>query len=274
MKAKLIVLGSRAGEPGTWGATSGYLVVCGNTTILLDCGFGIPQALESEKKLESVDAIVITHFHADHVAGLLTLAYVQQIRKTHSKKLLLLLPPGGIELIRKWQLLFSINTYPTLRSPFEDAFELQEYGESSFILQEIRITPMLLKHAVPNYGIRLDGRAWSLTYSGDTSFCNEIIALAGGSSLLLSEATYISEREKILFGHGHLTGIQAGLVAEKAAARRLVLTHFSQESAEWLKFLKDDASLNFGGTIDLALPRVTFLLGERKDPPNGGTRSD
>jgi len=259
MKAQLTILGSRSGEPGSWGATAGYLVQYQNTTVLLDCGFGIPQILKTKNLLYTIDVLVISHLHADHVAGLLTLAYIYRIQKPSAKKVLVLLPPDGIKFIKKWQSLFSINSYPPLKAPFEDAFELQEYKEDIFNFQKMQFKFCLLKHAIPNYGLRLSGENWSLTYSGDTAFCDQIIALADGSNIFLCEATYVEEKQEIIFGHGHLTGIDAGIIAKQAKVKHLVLTHFSQESKEWLRILKKDASLNFTGTIDLALPGTTFI---------------
>ncbi len=260
MKTKLTILGSRAGEPGNWGATAGYLITDQKDNILLDCGFGVPSLLAKTGHLASLSSIVISHLHADHVAGLLTLAYIYQLQRSVISPPLVLLPPGGTEFIKKWQRLFSMESYPPLRAPFEDAFRLQEYERGSFILHNVSINLLPLKHASPNYGIRLCGANWSLTYTGDTAWCKELIDLADGSDILLSEATYLQEKEEILIGHGHLTGTEAGLMARKATVKRLILTHFSQESAGWLAKLKEDAARGFGGKVDLAWPKAEFDL--------------
>jgi ribonuclease BN (tRNA processing enzyme) len=262
VKAKLTILGSRAGEPGNWGATAGYLVSDQENNILLDCGFGVPMLLTKTGCFTPLDTIVISHLHADHVAGLLTLAYMYQLQRSAITPPLVLLPPGGAEFIKQWQWLFSMESYLPLRTPFEDAFRLQEYERGSFILQNVSINLQPLRHASPNYGVRLCGANWSLTYTGDTAWCKELIDLAGQSDTLLSEATYQQEKEEILIGHGHLTGTEAGMIARESDVKRLILTHFSQESAGWLASLKADAARGFGGKVDLAWPAAEFDLGD------------
>ena len=261
MNTCLITLGSRAGEPGSWGATAGYLVDCAPASILLDCGFGVPGILFSRNLLPALSTVVISHLHTDHIAGLLDLAYMILLREElGGKPLPVLLPPGGIEFVDQWQRLFAMESFPRLRSPFADAFQLQEYEQGSFTANGIHLQLQILKHAIPNYGMRLEGAGWSLTYSGDTGWCPALVRLAEGSSLFLCEATYRSETASILQGHGHLTGAMAGTIAREAAARRLVLTHFSKDSPEWLAALKQDAADNFRAPVDLALPGVEFAL--------------
>ncbi len=153
-----------------------------------------------------------------------------------------------------------MESFPALRAPFTDAFELQEYEKGAFSLLNVSITLLPLKHAVTNYGVRLCGDSWSLTYTGDTGCCPEIIRLVDGSGFFLCEATYLKEREEILIGHGHLTGTLAGKIARDASAKHLILTHFSQSSSGWLASLRRDALASFGAPVDLALPGAEFAL--------------
>lgn len=262
MKARLTVLGGRAGEPGIWGATAGYLVDCGSRSILLDCGFGIPGALLSKNLLPALSAVVISHLHTDHIAGLLDLAYMLLLREELAGKALpVLLPPGGMEFVEQWQQLFAMESFPRLCAPFTDAFQLQEYEQGcSTTIHGMRLSLQLLKHAIPNYGIRLEGAGWSLAYSGDTGWCPALIRLAEGSNLFLCEATYRSETADILQGHGHLTGDMAGAVAREASAKQLLLTHFSKDGPGWLSALRQDAIATFRGPVELALPGMQFPL--------------
>ncbi|MBW2990004.1 ribonuclease Z [Candidatus Woesearchaeota archaeon] len=62
---------------------------------------------------------------------------------------------------------------------------------------------------------------------GDTCPCKNAVTLADSSDLLVCEATYSSKLEEKGEAYGHMTGKQAGLIANQADAKKLILTHFS-----------------------------------------------
>ena len=65
------VLGATGSQPGRGRACSGYLVTSGDTTVLVDCGFGVATALTGRMDPADLDAIIITHRHLDHAIDLL-----------------------------------------------------------------------------------------------------------------------------------------------------------------------------------------------------------
>ena len=62
----------------------------------------------------------------------------------------------------------------------------------------------------------------------DTRPCDAAAALARAADLLVCEATYLDRERQHAHTHYHMTAAQAAELARSAAARRLVLTHFSQ----------------------------------------------
>ncbi|GAA2360041.1 hypothetical protein GCM10010246_57820 [Streptomyces cuspidosporus] len=54
---------------------SGYLISSGHTRLWADAGSGTPAQLQRYARLDEVDAIWISHLHADHSADLLTAYY-------------------------------------------------------------------------------------------------------------------------------------------------------------------------------------------------------
>lgn len=62
----------------------------------------------------------------------------------------------------------------------------------------------------------------------DTRRCDAAVALAERADLLVCEATFLTPDVALADAYGHLTAAQAGEIAQRAGARRLVLTHFSQ----------------------------------------------
>ena len=67
-----------------------------------------------------------------------------------------------------------------------------------------------------------------LTIIGDTGICKACIDLAESADLLICESTYANDLKDKADLYKHLTAGEAGLIANKAGAEKLVLTHFSQ----------------------------------------------
>jgi len=101
----------------------------------------------------------------------------------------------------------------------------------------------------------VDG-ASRLTYSADCRPNDELVRFARHTDMLLIEATLPRpERTGI---RGHLTPHEAGEHGRRAAARRVVVTHFSDElDAEWAR---DEASRGFGAPVELAAEGAVYSL--------------
>ena len=91
---------------------------------------------------------------------------------------------------------------------------------------------------VPTFAFRFDAKDRSITISGDTAYCPELIDLAKGSDVLVHEVTYKPALEKLaqrlpqyknlvkFLLASHTTVEDAGKVAQLAEVKTLVLTHF------------------------------------------------
>jgi ribonuclease Z len=77
-----------------------------------------------------------------------------------------------------------------------------------------------------------------MVYTGDTSPCMATVTLAEDADLLIHEATLADELEDKALQAGHSTPSQAAEVAQKAHARRLVLTHISARYTETQHYLE------------------------------------
>ena len=85
---------------------------------------------------------------------------------------------------------------------------------------------------MPTYAVELAGNGSRLTYSADCSPNDELVQFARDSDMLLIEATL--PRPERTGVRGHLTPREAGEHGRRAGARRLVITHFSDElDSDW-----------------------------------------
>jgi len=70
-------------------------------------------------------------------------------------------------------------------------------------------------------------RGASVAYALDTVPCPAAVELGRDADALVHEATYEDARAALAHQRGHSTGVEAAQIAADAAARMLVLTHFS-----------------------------------------------
>ncbi len=105
---------------------------------------------------------------------------------------------------------------------------------------------------------RRDGRR--LAYTADTAPCGGLADLADSADLLLSEATLRSLDEDAVAPEprGHLLPAEAGDAASNGGSRRLMLTHLPVEGdGAWATRSAADA---FGGDVEIAVPQRTYEI--------------
>jgi ribonuclease BN (tRNA processing enzyme) len=106
-----------------------------------------------------------------------------------------------------------------------DVFDMREVEPgSSFEIGPFRIGTRLLPHWVPNIGMRIETDGMALASTGDTGPDAGVEEIARGADLLVAEASWQD-------GHDapepyHLTSRQAAEHAQRAGAKRLMLSHF------------------------------------------------
>ena len=219
---RLTVLGSGAACPPGGGASSGYLLEDRGNRVLLDCGHGIASALLAESEQPNLDAIIISHMHADHFIDLLPLRFYlsRDMNGLPEQQVALYLPPGGRETMRQ---ILSAVCFPA--DFLDNVFNVREYDSATQIElgDGLRARFAGGLHYIPGWALRLDGSS-SLTYTGDTAPSLAVCALAIGSAALLAEATLDEPEEGPV--RGHLTARQAAELASEARVGRLLLTHF------------------------------------------------
>ena len=96
----------------------------------------------------------------------------------------------------------------------------------------VRVSAVLVPHGVcyPSFAYRFDTEYGSVTLSGDTSYSDNLLTLAQGADLLVHEAINLegSDLPPVVRSHmldGHVEVQKVGEIAERASARRLVLSH-------------------------------------------------
>lgn len=193
------------------------LVESGNSSILLDCGFNVSCRLwEHAANPIALDAVYISHFHADHYFGLPALI-VRSLEEGRTKRLTIL-GPSGIES-RVKRLMDLAYSNALAKTGFEIFFIECMPGED-FKHGGFRFRFALNDHAIPCLAIRLDAEGKSLYYSGDGKPTDATVDLAEHCDLVVHEAFTFDE---ITTGHGDVgTSLE---MARKSGAKACALVH-------------------------------------------------
>ncbi len=119
---QVTVLGKSPAWQDAAGACSGYLIRHDGFTLLLDCGNGVFAKLRSYVDYAAVDAVVITHLHADHCFDLLPFSYALTIGpRAGAVHPSLYAPPGAEGALR------GLGGWVGDEKLILDAFEIEEY---------------------------------------------------------------------------------------------------------------------------------------------------
>jgi ribonuclease BN (tRNA processing enzyme) len=260
MKPRLTVLTSAAGR------SSGYLLEAADRRVLVDCGPGVVAALAPHGGPEALDAVVVTHAHADHCLDLMGMGYVLRCPDPLDRQLPLLLPEGTAVVARQLDDLFGVPTSPPMARPIAQSFALRPLAlagpESVELFPALSLEAFPAKHAVQSAALRFTASGAVVTFSSDTTWTESVVAAASDASLFVCEATYLEADQATLERHGHLTARLAGRLAHAAGARRLLLSHLSYptDAAQALA----DASEIYDGrdSIAVATPGLTLTINQ------------
>jgi ribonuclease BN (tRNA processing enzyme) len=263
---RITILGKSPSWQDAGGACSGYLIEDGDTSLLLDCGNGVFSKLRKFRDYVDLDAVVISHMHADHFLDLVPYSYALTYAPRqqpvpvdrwpgtdHPARPQLHVPDGGRKVLRR-----VVGAWGN-EDLVEKAFDLHEY-ETPDVLEigSLRIrfheVPHFLEtHAVDVTTTNGGGR---FTFGADCRPCDELPKFAEGTDLLMLEATL--PRPERTGMRGHLTPAEAGDHGRRAKAARLVITHISDELDE--EWARDEASKAFGSPVEVAREGAVYTL--------------
>ncbi|MFF2654030.1 MBL fold metallo-hydrolase [Streptomyces sp. NPDC058045] len=241
---KLTVVGCSGSFPSPESACSSYLVEADGFRLLLDLGNGALGELQRHIGLYDLDAIFLSHLHADHCIDMCAYFVARYYR--HNGGRCPALPVYGPEGTEQ-RLTTAYADTPSTKS-MSEVFDFRTVRPGTFTIGPFTVRTERVRHPVEAYGIRVEHGGRSLTYSGDTGPAEELTRLAAGTDLFLCEAAFTHGKEDI--PDLHLNGRQAGQTAQAAGAGRLVLTHIPPWTDPQVNL--SDARAVYDGPVDLA----------------------
>jgi ribonuclease BN (tRNA processing enzyme) len=250
MIMRLTIVGCAGSFPGPDSPASCYLIEADGFRLVMDLGSGALGGLQRYLGLDEVDALCLSHLHADHCLDLCGYSVARLHHPDGPRPRLPVYAPAGAAE----QLSAALGGGST---GITDAFEFRTLAPGSLRIGPLRVTAAHMNHPVETFGFRLEHDGAALAYSADTGPCAELGELARAADVLLCEASFLDRPG--LPGDLHLTGRQAGEAAARAGARRLVLTHlvaWNDPAAS-----RAEAAAAFGGELALAAAGQHLVLG-------------
>ena len=238
--------------------------------MLFDCGEGTQrQLIYARVSPMKISKIFLTHYHGDHILGLPGLLQSMNFRGRDTK--LTIYGPKGLNMLK--EAIFSLG-YCKIEYPIEfveigsevvektDEYVITSQSVNhqvpclAYSIEELKKPRFLREKAIelgvpvgPDFSrlhngeeVEIDGKirkGRKITYSGDTTPCEEMIELAKDSTLLIHESTYIKEDSDKAEENFHSTSSDAASIAKKSNSKLLILTHISTRYQNTDQMLKE-----------------------------------
>lgn len=248
---RVTVIGCSGSFPGPDSPASSYLIQAEGYSLLLDLGNGSLGSLQRFHDIYGIDAIAISHLHADHCLDLCGYWVARTYRPGGPPPRIPVYGPDGTA--GRMARAYDLDPEPGMRETFD--FETLPAGP--FELGPFRFTTAAMNHPIEAYGFRVEYGGRVLAYSGDTGESEALVELARDADLFLCEASFLDQPN--LPTDLHLTAREAGEHAARAGANRLVLTHLVPWNDQ-AKSLAEAKASDFGGEIELAHTGAVFDL--------------
>ena len=253
---QLTVLGGSAASPNAGMGCAGLLLQTDRTRLVLDLGPGTLQELRRHTDFRTLDAVIASHMHVDHVLDLLTLRHALAYNPLPAPAPVpIWLPPGGAEFLAQATTPFDACDQP---GRFAATVKVAEYDPARpLTIGDVVVTFAPAVHDIPAWAIRVQPSAeTAVGYTGDTGPAAALAEFFAGVQVLVAEATLLEPGVRPTRERGSLTAAEAGELAVAAGAEILVLTHMWEELG--IVAYRSQAEAVFPSRIEIATPGLTL----------------
>src|SRR4051812_12194162 len=253
---RVTVLGKSPSWQDAGGACSGYLVQDGATSLLLDCGNGVFGKLRAQLDYLAVDAVVLSHLHADHFLDLVPFSYALSHGPRRDAdtpvRPALHAPPGARQVFQR------VTGGWGSEDLVESAFDLREYDPAAALtVGSLQVRFHEVAHYVQSFAVEITAPSGGrFVFGADTGPSDALVEFAREADLLMVEATLVTPEAD--GDRGHLTAREAGEHAARAGAAALVLTHITDELDE--SAARREAAAAFGKDVDVAREGAVYVV--------------
>lgn len=243
---KITILGFFGGYPYDGKATSSYLLQSDGYNLLLDCGSGALLNLEKELDPLQLNAVLLSHYHQDHIADIGVLQYYWQLNNEQIGGKIL--PIYGHTQDKEH---FASLTWAkaTVGRGYDPS--------ATLILGPFEIDFLPTKHPVTAYAVRIKdtNNGKTLVFTADTDYIPEMAAFARGADVLMTDTNYSDGKKEPKW---HMTSTESGKIAKEAGVKKLILTHLPQKVD--FSLLLDEAQMAASKQVKVELAEIGKIV--------------
>lgn len=253
------------------------LVRAGDLVVLVDAGRGAIQRLtQLGVSYADIDAVLLTHFHSDHVVGLADLWLTGWLISGRDRPLKVFGPTGTRELVEGLRRAFAFDLGIRIQDDRAPAaggqVEVVEIREG-VVLDDggVRVQAFNVDHRpiVPALGYRVDFKGRSVVISGDTRFSPNLIEKARGVDLLVHEVgdappDVLARDEEVrrVVAH-HTRAADVGRVFATVKPKLAVFSHLTLLGGFSVANLVDSARSTYSGPLVVGQDLMRFIVGDQ-----------
>ena len=223
MRARII--GKYGPYPPTGGGTSAYALEVADSKILLDCGTGTVRALSAE--IATFSAVIITHFHPDHICDLPLLG--QTFSMIFPGKTIPVYAPQEPKAAYEY-----LDSLPGLA-----LYEIKE--DQQLTIGQAKIEFFSMQHPIQTFGVRISHDKKVFAYTGDTVVNSKLPKLLENADCALCDAAFL--QDTLPEFPAHMCAKEAAVQAREANVKKLYLTHLPPNSCE--NYWEQEAAAEF-----------------------------
>lgn len=219
---KLNIIGCAGSFPGPDSPASCYLLEAphegGTFRLVIDLGNGALGGLQRVMELRDVNAVALSHLHADHCLDMCSFYVVRKYHPDGAFRPIPVFAPAGA------------GTYLSTAYGEGDGFgmteqfDFREWVEAEPLqIGPFTVTAFRVDHPITAFGIRVTDGTSTLVYSGDTGPTEALARMLEDTDVFLCEASFVESADNP--PNLHLTGAEAGDYATRGGVGRLLITH-------------------------------------------------
>lgn len=149
---------------------SSFILETNDKKLLVDCGRTCPEALlEQEIKWHDIDAVYISHAHADHIGGLEEFAFTRMFVPPKIDKPVLFCESKTLKDLWEHSLKGGLEPGKNRDMLLDDYFD-PRYVDEKFTWQEIDFEIFPVNHLMKSYGLAFEVGDDSILFSSDSTF--------------------------------------------------------------------------------------------------------
>lgn len=289
--------GTGAPMPDLKRAGPSTVVIAGDKTFIVDTGEATARNTQlAGINMGKIDAVLLTHFHSDHIAGLGETLLQRWATGENTKPLSIIGPVGTKEVLKGFTSAYQLDKgyriahhgeevmVPSAFGGIATEFDIGTDSMASAVIYDkdgVKITAFNVDHkpVIPAVGYKFEYGGRSLVISGDTAFCDNLFEQSKGVDLLVCEALNSKLADAITRNAAyagtptagsiakdiqsyHISPEQAAQLAESNGVKNLTFTHILPPIPSLL--LKNaflgDATKIYKGKIDLGRDGLLISL--------------